>query len=421
MQFLRHPIPGENARIRRLLCALLLFCGSAIAGLAQSPTRDSTQQTAPGTVVTPVLSFDTLGVDSSRFDTLDVDSLAVDSTRPTRAYRLSPDALTAQVDYKMLDSMHYSIAEKKIRLYREAEVNYTDIKLNAGYMEIDYGTNLVYAEPRVDSAGAKTELPSFSQGPQAFTAQGLNYNFSTRKGIITNATTQQGDLYVLGGKTKLVAADERDPRRANNTVYNQDAIITTCELDHPHYGIRSSKQKVIPGKQVIVGPSNVELGGVPTPLWLPFGFFPIGSSERSGLIFPTDYTYTTESGFGFEGVGWYFPWNDKVHTALTTDLFLKGTLRADVSTQYSTRYKYRGAFVLNFSRNRQEIEGREAFQQSGSLLWNHTQDPKAHPYRTFSASVNFQTNNNARRNYASAAAQTSNIFRSDVTPDFNVL
>ncbi len=313
----------------------------------------------------------------------------------------------------MVDSMRYSIGDKKIRLYRQAEVKYTDITLQAGYMEIDYGTNIVFAEPRLDSVGEKTELPSFAQGPQAFTAQGLRYNFDTRKGIITNAVTQQGDLYVLGGKTKIVAADERDPRRADNTVYNQNAIITTCELDHPHYGIRSSKQKVIPGKQVIVGPSNVELGGVPTPLWLPFGFFPIGSSERSGLIFPTDYTYTTQSGFGFEGIGWYFPWNDNLHTAVTTDLFLKGTLRADLTTQYSKRYKYRGQFNLNISRNREEsADGVVTFAQSGSLLLNHTQDPKANQYLTFNANINFQTNNNGRRNFASFAQQVTNTVNS---------
>ncbi len=349
-------------------------------------------------------------------DSLTIDSLGRDSTRPPRVYRLSPDAIAARVDYKMVDSMRYSIADKKIRLYREAEVKYTDITLTAGYMEIDYGTNVVYAEPRLDSAGQKAGLPSFSQGPQAFTAQGLRYNFSTRKGIITDAVTQQGDLYVLGGKTKIVAADERDPRRADNTVYNQDAIITTCELDHPHYGIRSSKQKVIPGKQVIVGPSNVELGGVPTPLWLPFGFFPIGSTERSGLIFPSDYTYTTESGFGFEGVGWYFPWSDNIHTAVTTDLFLKGTLRTDVSTQYSRRYRYQGQFALNFSRNRAEspVDGTETFANSGRLVWNHTQDQKANPYFNFSANVNFQTNNNGRRNYASALNQVTNTASSTV-------
>ena len=349
-------------------------------------------------------------------DSTGLDSLvSVDTSGPLLVYRLSPDALTARVSYEMTDSMHYSVAEQKIRLYKEAEVNYTDITLGAGYMEIDYGTNIVVAEPLVDSAGVQSEEPSFAQGAQAFTAQGIRYNFDTRKGIITNAVTQQGDLYVLGGKTKLVAALDSDPKRADNTVYNADAIITTCELDHPHFGIRSSKQKFIPGKQVIVGPSNVELGGVPTPLWLPFGFFPVGSTERSGLIFPSDYSYTNVDGFGFQGVGWYFPFNDKIHTAVTTDLFLKGTLRADVNTTYSNRYRYSGNFNLNLARNRLEARGIEEFTNSGSVRWTHNQDPKAHPYRTFRANVSFSTNLNERRNNASAFAQTRNAQQSGIS------
>lgn len=363
-------------------------------------------------------------------DTVGTDSLDLtDSATVTPLiYRLSADALTARVEYDMQDSMHYSVAEQKIRLYREAEVVYTDITLGAGYMEIDYGTNIVIAEPIADSAGVESEKPSFAQGAQAFTAQGIRYNFDTRKGIITNAVTQQGDLYVLGGKTKLVAALDADPKRTDNVVYNSDAIITTCELDHPHYGIRSSKQKFIPGKQVIVGPSNVELGGVPTPLWLPFGFFPVGSTERSGLIFPSDYSYTNVDGFGFQGIGWYFPWNDKLHTAITSDLFLKGTLRADLSSNYSNRYKYNGNFNLNIARNRLESRGVESFTNSGSLRWTHNQDPKAHPYRTFRANVSFSTNLNERRNNASAFAQTSNAAQSSISlqqrfpryPSFNL-
>ena len=399
----------------RTVSSLLVALASGWASgtvLAQAPPAVDTLPAGVSATVDTLAAVDTLPVSDTlaAADTLAMsDALAaVDSSGPALVYRVSPDALTATVEYKMRDSMHYSVAEEKIRLYREAEVNYTDITLGAGYMEIDYGADLVEAEPIVDSVGVEVERPSFAQGSQAFTAQGIRYNFDTRKGIITNAVTQQGDLYVLGGKTKLVAADERDPRRADNVVYNADAIITTCELDHPHYGIRSSKQKFIPGKQVIVGPSNVELGGVPTPLWLPFGFFPVGSAERSGLIFPSDYTYTELDGFGFQGVGWYFPFNDKIHTALSTDLFLKGTLRADVTTDYSNRYKYRGNFNLNIARNRLEALGVESFTNSGSLRWNHTQDPKAHPYRTFSANVSFSTNLNERRNNASAFAQTRN-------------
>ena len=146
-------------------------------------------------------------------------------------YVLSPDALAGTVSYSMRDSMHYDVRERKIYLYGAASVRYLDVTLTAGRMVIDYAENLVVAEPAEDSLGNPIELPNFEQGAQAFDARGLRYNFKTGKGIITNAKTKQGDLFVLGGRTKLVTADAADPTRADDKVYNADAIITTCELE----------------------------------------------------------------------------------------------------------------------------------------------------------------------------------------------
>ncbi|MFK8057176.1 MAG: putative LPS assembly protein LptD [Saprospiraceae bacterium] len=356
--------------------------------------------------------------DSNYVDSLGTDSLALDSIPVRTVYSISPNALEGLVKYSMRDSMRYSIREQKIYLYGDARVEYADLILTSGYMVIDYASSIVVAEPITDSLGALTELPNFEQGAQKFEAKGMRYNFKTRKGIIYNATTKQGDLYVLGGKTKLVAADERDPIRADNVVYNSDAIFTTCDLDHPHYGIRSNKQKIIPGKQVIVGPSNVELGGIPTPLWLPFGFFPIGTSERSGLIFPANYTYFADQGFGFQDVGWYFPWNDNIHTSATVDVFLKGTTRGYLKNNYNKRYRYSGSLDLGYSRNRAEILGEESFSDAFSFNWRHAQDAKANPYRSFRADVELKTNNFDRANNPGFDAQLTGTIRSTLAYTF---
>ena len=399
---------------------------SAFAQISNDPrgkvnaSTDSTAQIVEKTDTLQVKPYDLLsqGNPESQLDSIGGDSIALDSIPDRKIYKISPDALDAPVKYSMRDSMRYSIREKKIYLYGDARVEYEDLTLTAGYMVIDYDSSIVVAEPILDSIGALTEFPNFEQGAQKFKAKGMRYNFGTRKGIIYNASTQQGDLYVIGGKTKLVAADERDPTRADNVVYNSNAIFTTCDLDHPHYGIRSSKQKIIPGKQVIVGPSNVELGGVPTPLWLPFGFFPISTGEKSGLIFPTDYTFTEIDGFGFQGVGWYFPWNDNIHTQLTVDVFLKGTFRADARNDYSKRYRYSGALDLGWSRNRREVRAIGEFSQAYIFTWRHAQDAKANPYRSFNSNVNFQTNGYLRSNSPAFDAQVTGIIRSNLSYSF---
>ena len=365
-------------------------------------------------------SADTSRVDAAALaaDTTGLDNLAAVAVDTLPVYSISPEALDGPVQYSVRDSMHYAVREQKIYLYGGAKVQYADITLEAGVMVIDNKNSIVTAEPLLDTAGVASELPSFEQGAQAFTAKGMRYNFKTRKGIITNARTTQTDLFVLGEKTKIIAADPNDPLRPDNTIYNEDAIITTCDLDRPHYGIHSSKQKVVPNKTVIVGPSNVELGGVPTPLWLPFGFFPISPSERSGLIFPTDYTFTDVDGFGFQQIGWYFPINEHFHTSVTTDIFLRGTVRANIASDYAVKYKYQGGFDVGAARRRAELNGEETFNTEFSVVWRHQQDRKAHPYRNFSANLNFQTGDYARNNRQDIGSQITSTISSSVNYTF---
>ena len=407
--------------ILRLASVAVLVTQVATTATGQISPQDPQPTSTDSSRLTPttVTTLDSLLAAGRTSDTLRQDSSAlfVDSL-VSRTYVLSKDAITDAVKYSMRDSMHYSITDKTIRMYGEANIAYTDLTLGAGVMSINYETNIIEAYPVTDSLGQLVERPSFEQGAQAFEAKGMRYNFRTRKGIITNATTQQGDLYVLGGKTKLVAAMPGDETRLDNTVYNESAIITSCDLEVPHYGIHSNKQKVVPGKQVIVGPSNVELGGVPTPLWLPFGFFPIGTSERSGLLFPKDYTYDPVAGFGFRQVGWYFPWNDYVHTDVTTDLFLKGTLRLSTNTNYRRRYRYNGGVGFTIARDRVLNAGIEDFEPRFAFFWRHAQDPKAHPYRTLRADVNLQTNGFAQAVGNSPRSQLTNIFNSNVSAAF---
>jgi lipopolysaccharide assembly outer membrane protein LptD (OstA) len=152
-------------------------------------------------------------------------------------------------------------------------------------------------------------LPVFKDGDQEFTATKLRYNFRSKKGIIYEARTKQEDLYVLGQKAKFVAqTTARDSVvQTQNTVYNQNALLTTCDDPHPHFGIRTRKLKVIPDKLVVTGFSNVEIGGIPTPLVLPFGFYPITKTRKSGLIIPRDFEFADREGLGIKDWGYYFP------------------------------------------------------------------------------------------------------------------
>ena len=360
----------------------------------------------------------------AQVDSMSVDSLPVPPTfsGSTAQFAMSSDSLDAPVEYSSKDSMEVDMANELIHLYGDAEVNYQQISLKANHIVLDYGTSVVRAEPWPDSSGTLAGNPQFSDGGQDFSAKGLTYNFKSKKGIVTETVTTQDEIFVRGGKSKFISGGvETNDSTRSDVIYTEGAIFTSCSAEHPHFGIRTQRAKVIPGKLAIIGPSNLEIMGVPTPLWLPFGFFPLKSGRSSGLLFPSDYQYSPQWGFGFQGIGWFFPLGDHVNLTLTGDIYLNGTFTVNAATSYRRRYKYNGNFNFSYRRLIQERAATDLQFPLGkvpetgiSLSWSHRQDQRAHPTFTFGGQLNFQTNLVNQRFLNSYEAASTNVIRSSM-------
>lgn len=353
--------------------ACLLLCGPALAQISDSiPVLDS-------------LPPATIG-----------DSTTVDLS----SIKISNDGLDDIVEYAAEDSMWFDVKNKQVHLYGGATVQYTTLNIKAGYILLDYSKSEISAQQFPDTSGQLAGMPDFKDGEQAFTATRLRYNFKTKKGIIYDARTTQEDLYVLGERAKFISGVSADTTiKARNTIYNKDALLTTCDAPHPHFGIRTNKLKVIQDKIVVTGISNLEVGGIPTPIVIPFGFFPITKTRKAGLIIPKDFDFRTVEGFGIEGIGWYQPISEHADATLLFRAFTGGTWGVTANSRYSYRYRNNGNFNLNY--NNRVTENAKAEKESAKsfgLQWTHTQDPKAHPSRRFSGSVNIQTNRDQQRN-----------------------
>lgn len=347
------------------------------------------------------------------------DSSTVDLSR----LRISNDALDDEVAYTAEDSMWFDVKNKQVHLYGKATVKYTTLNIKAGYILLDYAHNEISAQQIADSTGQLVGLPEFKDAEQEFTASRLRYNFKTKKGIIYEARTKQEDLYVLGEKAKFIGAEATDTSsHARNTIYNSDALITTCDAEHPHFGIRTKKLKVIQDKLVVTGMSNLEVGGVPTPFVIPFGFFPITKTRKAGLIIPKDFDFRSTEGFGLENFGWYQPISDHMDATVLFRAYTGGTWGITASSRYSYLYRFNGDFKLNFNnRVTEDSRANKVSAKSFGLIWTHNQDAHAHPSRRFSGSVNIQTNLDQQRNrndYQSVFANqlTSNLSYSKTFP-----
>ncbi len=407
--------------VRSFFCTMLIIMGNFTLIFAQIQPNNIllNKNIAKDTFSNPTILADTaqnrtidyktqrnLGITFPR-DTTKKDSIRVNDSLQTGVL-YSKDSLDAPVEYSAKDSIIYDNGNNLIHLYGSASVKYTSINLTAQYISIDTKNSIAEAVPLPDTAGKMRGIPHFKDADQDFTVNKLRYNFKSKKGLAFDITTKQKDVYVHGGLSKFVSipGDSVTPKR--DIAYSQGAIFTTCDAPHPHFGIVSQKQKVIANSMIIVGPSQLYIGDVPTPLWLPFGFFPLTRGAHTGLIFPKDYTSSPLDGYGFNGVGWYFPISENIDVQALGDIYVKGTFGLRATANYVKRYNYTGSFTLSTrSQRNEDALDNITRSNSWSVQWNHSKDSRVNPTLSFSASLNMAGS-------ASTAAPRSDLSGSNI-------
>ncbi len=321
-----------------------------------------------------------LMTDEAVTDTLKLPLDSVTVMRDTFSLKLSKDSLDAPVKYEAEDSAVVLIQQKKILLYGKTKTEYTDIVLTAPKVEIDQATQIVTAVNSKDSTGAVIENAHFKSGTNEFTSDTIQFNFKTQIGLTTNTITQDGEMFVHGEKAKKVSAD---------VTFVKNARFTTCNLDEPHFAFLTPKMKVINQKLAVSGPAHPEFEGVPVPIWLPFGFYPLSKGRHSGLIAP-QFTTNDRYGLGLEGLGYYKVISDYWDAKLYGDIYSYGGWSANLNPTYRKRYRYSGAFNLSVRSTKLNFKGDPDYfaNKSYFLTWTHSVDSRARPGTSFSASVN---------------------------------
>ena len=382
---------------------ILGFVAALVAGpgLAAYATRGADTDVVPADVAA---TADTLAADTAAStitfvapDSLFADTPAAEAAMPVRAgsapagtsrmVRKKVD-LDAPVVFSSSDSM-IIIRRDSAFMYGNGSVTYGDIKLDAAQIEMNLGDNTVYAVGRPDSVGEVQGSPVFHEGGSDYEAATMRYNFKTSKGLIQNVVTQQGEGYLTGGLTK---------KDVDDSYYIKNGRYTTCDNhDDPHFYIQITKGKMRPGKNVVVGPAYMVLAGLPLPLAVPFGYFPFSDKYASGVIVPTfgdDYN----RGFYLRDGGYYFAISDNIDLALTGEIYTKGSWGLSARSTYAKRYKYSGNFNISYllTKNGEKGSPDYSLQKNFQVLWSHSQDSKANPNMSLSASVNFTTSGYTR-------------------------
>lgn len=319
------------------------------------------------------------------------DSTAIDTTAADSAKR--KPGIDAPVDYECTDSLVYDAETRLVHLYGKAQVKYMDMTLNAAKITMNMDSSMVRAAGERDTAGILQDKPVYSQGSDNYHSELMAFNFKTKKGYITNVETTQGDGFMQSQHSK---------RAADGTLYLQHAKYTTCDAKHPHFYIALSRAKVRPGKESVFGPAYLVVADVPLPLAVPYGFFPFNKKYSSGFIMPS-YGDETSRGFYLRDGGYYFAINDYMDVKALGEIYTKGSWGLSAETNYRKRYRYNGNFYISFLRT---VDGEKnmpdyAVTKSLKVQWTHSKDAKASPNTTFSARVNFASENYERSNLES--------------------
>ena len=323
----------------------------------------------------------------------DIDTLA----------RVSPNAIKDVIKYKAKDSVAINLDTRRAFLYTDGSIDYDKMLLQADQVEVDFENQILHAHGTADTAGNIIGRPYFKQDDAEYHADTITFNYSTQKGIIQSVITQEGDGFLHGNKVKKLN---------DSVMYLSGGSYTTCNYAHPHFAINFTKSKLITNDKIVTGPAWLTVEDAPTPIALPFAFFPLNKTRQSGVLIPS-YGWMNYRGYYLRDGGYYFAFNDFLDLALTAELYTNLSWALEAKSNYYKRYKYKGAIDLRFGQTFEGIRGDSntfsAFDDF-KFTWRHDQDPKANPYSRFSANVNLQS-----RNYNKNTTNSTDYFNSTTT------
>ena len=395
----------RNKSIIFLLSFVVVFAMASVN--MPVPQGKKTKKAKASAVVVDTLlkgqsSKDSKTVDKNIPDTTKMDSLQLaiyhhnkaidDSIRADSMMRARSNGIDAPVKYSAEDSLVYDAESGTAYLYGNSKVDYENMKLTSDKVHMNLDKSTVRATGTVDSTaeGGIKGKPVFTMGKDEYKSDTMAFNFKSKKGLIKGIYTEQQDGFLSG---------EVGKRDSTGSIYLQHGRYTTCDKPHPDFYIALSRAKVRPGKDVVFGPAYLVVADVPLPLAIPYGFFPFSKKYSSGFIMPS-YGDESDRGFYLRDGGYYFAISDKWDLKLLGEIYTKGSWGVSAASNYRKRYRYSGSFLFSYQDSKTGDKGLPDFaeQESFKIQWNHRQDPKANPYSSFAASVNFATSNYERNN-----------------------
>ena len=289
----------------------------------------------------------------------------------------TPDSSDTQMEgpikYKSED-IEYNMSDESTDLHGDASIDYTNINLTAGFINVAWKNNLLKALPQSerDSLYGNIRPTMVEKGDDPMVGDTMIYNLETKNGKVIRGKTQAEDGYYHGQEIR---------NQDMSVFYIDDAAYTTCDLDHPHFHFEMNRMKMINEDKVLARPIILYIANIPI-FGVPFGLFPHQKGNRhSGWIMPS---YGTDARWGgyINGLGYYWAASDFFDSKFTMSLYDRDGVTLRSQNNYTKRYAYSGSFDLEtkqrFSGSVPE-EDRDIYNLGSNrqtdyvVRWNHRQ------------------------------------------------
>ena len=295
--------------------------------------------------------------------------------------------LLDNIKYDASDSIIIDQKNNKIILYNNAKIIYGDIELTSGLIELDYKNNIVNAGRISDLSGNLSQYPTFKQGGNIVNPDSIKYNFDNQKALIWNSKSEENGMNILSTLTK---------KQNDSVYYLKDGKVTTGgnlmgdETEEADYFFKIRKGKLVPGGNIVTGFTNLFVKNVPTPIGLPFAYFPSQQTKDSGFIIP-NISDSNQRGYSIQNGGYYLPISEFFDLTILGDYYTNGSYGINISSIYRKKYNYNGTFSVRYENLINGERGLPGYGKSTvyNIRWSHSKDSKASPNSSFSASVNF--------------------------------
>ncbi len=355
---------------------------------------------------------DSLSGNKNKFEQVDslmAKNISLVNDTTNKGISVSKDAIDKTIYYKTSSKgkIITDIINRQVILIDGGDVTYGDVELKADSIVLDMQSGSVYATGRPDSVGKLAGTPVFTQGSQEFESKELTYNFKSRKAYVKNITTEQEGGYLHSNTAKL---------NPDKTIFVDNSSYSTCDAEDPHFYIALKKAKFYPGEKIVSGPAHLVVLGIPLPVFIPYGFFPIQSRKSSGFILPS-FGQNSSMGYSLTNGGFYFAGNDYSDLKLTGSIYSNGSWSGTVESTYKMRYRFNGRFSVSYANNIAGYKGMPNYSKMNNykIIWTHAQDSKANPTSTFSANVNMSSTSYDKENSYTIADQNTTTRQSGIS------